>query len=88
MDLIRFTLLQYLLIGLSIYQFVIFISIIASWFGGLPKNQIGDFIRDIIRPIMEFVKRVPHHLGPLDLSPLYAFFLIDICKFVIITIVS
>lgn len=88
MDFIRFTLIQYLLIGLSIYQFLIFISIIASWLGGLPKNQIGDFIRDVIRPIIEFVKQVPHHLGPFDLSAIYAFFLIDICKFIIITIVS
>jgi len=72
--------LNYLLIALEVYQWLILIYVFSSWFGGLPKNAFGDGIRDIIKPIMTLVQKIPHKLGPLDLAPIYAFILIGILK--------
>lgn len=85
---IQQSVVNFLLIGLEIYQFLILLYVLSSWFGGLPKNRFGDFIRDLIAPIMNLAKRIPHHLGPIDLSPIYAFLLVGFAKILVIVIAN
>ena len=75
---------DYLMIALRIYEYVLFLYILASWFGGLPKGTIGDFVRDLVRPILKICKQVPHTVGPVDISPIYAFILIGIIRYFLI----
>ncbi|MBT4936521.1 YggT family protein [Candidatus Peregrinibacteria bacterium] len=85
---IRESILNFLLIGLEIYQFLILLYVLSSWFGGLPKNRFGDFIRELIAPIMKLAKKIPHHIGPIDLSPIYAFLIVGFAKFLVISLFS
>ena len=75
---------DFLMIGLEIYQFLILLSVLASWFGGLPRNGFGDFIREMITPIMQLARKIPHKIGPIDISPIYAFFLVGFAKMLVI----
>ena len=69
-----------LILGLKIYEFMIFIYILSSWVGGLPRNKFGFFIVDLMRPVMRIVRIVPHKIGIIDISPLYAIFLVEMIR--------
>jgi len=77
---------NYGLMLFQIYEFILFIYIIASWFGGLPRNKFGYFITDLVKPILQFVKQVPHRFGIIDLSPIYAFVLINFLRMIFISL--
>ncbi len=77
---------SFLIIGLEIYQFLLLIYVISSWFGGMPKNKLGYFVIDLLVPIMELAKKIPHRIGVIDISPIYAFFIIGLAKALVITI--
>jgi uncharacterized protein YggT (Ycf19 family) len=72
--------------GLKIIQFLILIYVVASWFGGLPKNKIGHFIYELVIPVLKQFKKIPHIFSGIDVSPIYAFFALEICQFLLINI--
>lgn len=70
--------LQFLSIFLQSLQFAIFLYVLLSWFPQVQKSGFYRFLSDITDPIFFFFRKFPHTFGPVDLSPLYAFFSIDI----------
>ena len=64
------------LIGIQIYQFLLLIYIISSWFGGLPNNAFSRFVIELIRPPLHFIQKYAPftRIGVIDLSPLVLFF--------------
>jgi len=71
------TALGFVLYGLlSIYILLIFIRIIFSWGGVSYTNRLMRFLVDVTEPLLGPLRRVIPRLGPMDISPLIAFFIL------------
>lgn len=74
---------------LRILNFAIFARVIFSWLPQINQhNQIFTFIHDITEPIFRVVRFLPHRFGLLDLSPLYAFILVEILMYLVNSLAS
>ena len=58
---------------------LIFLRIILSWFIR-ERNRLMDFLIEATEPILSPIRRAMPRLGMLDLSPIVAFFLIEIIR--------
>ena len=67
---------RFLDIGLQTYQYLIILTVISSFFGGLPRNKIGYFIYDVTTPIISLMRRIPYQFGGFDFSSYYALLLL------------
>ena len=71
------TALGFVLYGLlSIYILFIFIRIIFGWGGVSYTNRIMRFLVDVTEPLLSPLRRVIPPLGPMDISPIVAFFIL------------
>ena len=69
--------LGFILYGLlSIYILLIFVRIIFSWGGLSYTNRIMRFLVDTTEPLLGPLRRVIPPLGPMDISPIVAFFIL------------
>jgi YggT family protein len=65
--------LEFAILILSMYLFVLSFAIILSWFGR-DYGRFGDILRSLTRPYLDFFRRyTPIRLGHLDLSVLVGF---------------
>ena len=62
-----------------VYVLLIFVYILSSWFQ-LPYRpwlyRIRQFLSDVCEPYLRFFRRILPPLGPLDLSPIVAVFVL------------
>ena len=60
---------------ISVYILLIFIYVLTSWVK-LPYslNPVQRFLRDVCEPYLRLWRRILPSFGPLDLSPIVAFF--------------
>ena len=62
-----------------VYALLIFIYVLTSWVR-LPYSpwvrRIQDFLRDVCEPYLRLFRRILPPLGPLDLSPVIAIFVL------------
>ena len=62
-----------------VYVLLIFVYILTSWVR-LPYTpwvrRLSDFLRDVCEPYLRLFRRILPPLGPLDLSPMVAVFLL------------
>ena len=71
---------------LSVYILCIFAYIVASLVFSLgvripysrPVNAVLDFLRDVCEPFLRIFRRLGLQIGPLDLSPIVAIFVLGI----------
>jgi uncharacterized protein YggT (Ycf19 family) len=49
------------------------VYVIASWFGGLPRNQFGYFVSSLMWQSLKYAKMLPHNFFGLDISVWYVF---------------
>ena len=73
-------------IFLWVYVLLIFVYVLTSWLR-LPYSvwvrRISDFLRDVCEPYLRLFRRILPQLGPLDLSPVVAIFVLFILMRVI-----
>jgi YggT family protein len=64
---------------LWVYVLLIFVYVLTSWVR-LPYSvwvrRISDFLRDVCEPYLRIFRRILPPLGPLDLSPVVAIFVL------------
>jgi YggT family protein len=58
---------------------LIFLRVILSWFIR-ERNRFMDFLNEATEPILGPIRRAMPRLGMLDLSPIVAFFLIEMIR--------
>ena len=60
---------------ISVYVLLIFVYVLTSWIK-LPYslNPVQRFLRDVCEPYLRLWRRILPSFGPLDLSPIVAFF--------------
>jgi YggT family protein len=66
-----------------VYVLLLFVYILTSWIR-LPYSpwlrRIEEFLRDVCEPYLRIFRRVLPPLGPLDLSPVVAIFVLFLLK--------
>jgi YggT family protein len=80
----------------GVYTLIIFASIIVSWvfsFGvrvpySRPLNAVLDFLRDVSEPYLRIFRRLPLRIGPLDLSPIVAIFVLRIVGSIVVNAID
>ena len=75
--------LHFLEIFLQSLQFVIFLVVVLSWFPARP-SRFKTFLVGIAAPVLNTARRVVPRVGMFDLSPLVAFFSIDLLRFLLL----
>ena len=53
-----------------------------------PLNAVLDFLRDVSEPLLRIFRRLPLQIGPLDLSPIVALFVLRIVGGLVISAIS
>ena len=61
---------------LSIFWWLLLIRILISWVSPDPFNPLVQFLYRSTEPILEPIRRFLPLMGPIDFSPIIAFFLI------------
>lgn len=70
----------------QVYIWLIFARIILSWVKHNPYNPLIRFIYDITEPVLGFFRRIIPPIGVIDISPIAAFFALELLNRVVIEI--
>jgi YggT family protein len=66
---------------LRILQFLIFVRVVMSWVvSPASRNPLVEFVRAVTDPILRPIQSVLPNMGPIDLSPMVAIFLIYLLR--------
>ena len=79
-----------------VYTIIIIAWIVASFIFALgarvpysrPLNAVLDFLRDVSEPYLRIFRRLPLRIGPLDLSPIVAIFVLRIVGAIVVSAIS
>lgn len=61
---------------LSIFWWLLLIRVLVSWVSPNPFNPLVQFLYRSTEPILDPIRRLLPPMGPVDFSPIIAFFLI------------
>jgi YggT family protein len=76
-----FLVLMYLI---SIYEFLIFIRVLLSWFPMDPYNPIIRALYRVTEPVLAPARRlIPPFRGTLDISPIVVLFALEILRWIL-----
>jgi YggT family protein len=81
---------------ITVYTIIIVAWIVASFVFALgarvpysrPLNAVLDFLRDVSEPYLRIFRRLPLRVGPLDLSPIVALFVLRIVGAIVISAID
>ena len=79
-----------------VYTILIIAWIVASFVFALgarvpysrPLNAVLDFLRDVSEPYLRIFRRLPLRVGPLDLSPIVAIFVLRIVGGIVVAAID
>jgi YggT family protein len=84
MDTVLYALGKVLLIALNMVQILIFASVLISWVGGDPHNQMVQMVRSLTEPLYRPFRRLTRNIpGPLDWAPLLLIFVIIFIQIIV-----
>jgi len=63
---------------IQIYNILIIARVFASWIVRNPYNRVYHFLITITEPVLGLIRRILPPLMGLDLSPIIAFFILDL----------
>lgn len=75
-------------VAFYVYTWLIFIRIILSWVKHNPQQPIIKFIYEITEPVLSVFRRIIPPLGVIDLSPIVAFFALEILRQILVSVLS
>ncbi|KJS14676.1 MAG: YGGT family protein [Peptococcaceae bacterium BRH_c4b] len=70
----------------QVYIWLIFARIVMSWVKHNPYNPLIRFIYDVTEPLLGFFRRIIPPIGVIDISPIAAFFALELLNRLIIKI--
>lgn len=79
-----YTIVSFINVAFWVYQIMLFGRIILSWFRHNPYNPIIRFLYETTDPYLNIFRRIIPPIGALDISPLAAFWVLDIIRRVIV----
>lgn len=66
-----------------IYLIMLFVRILSSWFPELQRTRFMQFISFYTDPYLNIFRRIIPPLGMLDLSPIVAFFALQVIEMLV-----
>ena len=66
-----------------VYMLMLFVRIFSSWFPEFQNNRFMQFIAFYTDPYLNIFRRIIPPLGPLDISPIVAFFGLSIIEYAV-----
>lgn len=70
----------------QVYNYLILARVLASWIVRDPNNQIFHFLYSITEPVLGPIRRIMPSMG-LDLSPIIAYFLLNLVAQMLSTLI-
>ncbi|MGQ9557405.1 MAG: YggT family protein [Desulfurispora sp.] len=74
-------------VAFQVYTWLIFIRIILSWVRHNPYQPVIRFIYEVTEPVLGFFRRIIPPLGVIDISPIAAFFALELLRQLIIGLI-
>lgn len=68
------------------YTFMLLIRVFGSWFPNLSQNRFMYFIAFYTDPYLNVFRKILPPFGPLDISPMIAFFVLQIIEAIVFKI--
>lgn len=62
----------------NLYQIVVIIYILMSWFPGSRESSIGQFLTSIVEPYLEPFRKVIPPIGMIDISGIVALIMLQL----------
>ena len=86
---LRIYLATFVQVFTQIMIFAIFARVVLSWMRVAPHGFLLNFLMQVTEPLLGFFRRLlPPLGGVLDLSPLFAFFALDIARTLLLRILG
>lgn len=79
-----YVVVQILLLLLRVYELILLIRVLMSWFQPDPYNPIVRVLYNLTEPVLKPIRDVLPRMGMIDLSPLVAFLLLFALRTIII----
>jgi len=73
-------------VAFQVYTWLLIARIVLSWVRHNPYQPIIRFIYEVTEPYLSFFRRFVPPLGMLDLSPIVAFFSLEILRWLVFQI--
>ncbi|MBO8129359.1 MAG: YggT family protein [Peptococcaceae bacterium] len=75
-------------IGFSVYTYILLARVLLSWVRHNPYNPIIKFIYEITEPVLGLFRRIIPPIGMIDISPIVAFFAVEIVRRLLVGLLS
>ena len=75
-------------LAFTVYTFLLLARVIGSWFARFARSKWMQFIAFYTDPYLNLFRRVIPPLGMIDISPMVAFFVLQILQFFILSLVK
>ena len=73
---------------INVIKYAILVRVIMSWIRVNPNSRIVYFILQITEPVLRIFRNLLPRMGMIDLSPLIAFFVLDLAQYGIMNLFS
>lgn len=83
--------LQFVNVLGNLLIYTIIARVLLSWFamgGSGERGRVSQIIHDVTDPVINLVKKMPHSIGMIDLSPMIALIGIDVLKALFLYLVA
>ena len=68
----------------NVYTFLVVVRILISWVNPDPFNPIVGFLTRVTDPVLAPFRRMIPLIGPLDISPVVAIFVLQLCQWFLV----
>lgn len=72
----------------KILKYAILVRILLSWVQPMGGGRLSQVLNDITEPLLGLIRNILPRMGMLDLSPLFAFFALDLVQLGIVKVFS
>lgn len=70
----------------SVYTWVVIISVLLSWFIQDPYHPVRQGVDNLVRPLLDPIRRIMPATGMFDFSPIVLIFLIRIVTILLVSL--
>lgn len=72
----------------TVYTFLLIARVIGSWFPNFARTKIMQFVAYYTDPYLNLFRKIIPPIGPMDISPLFAFIGLQLIQWVILAILK
>ncbi|MBI5421665.1 YggT family protein [Candidatus Peregrinibacteria bacterium] len=70
----------------KILKYAILVRILLSWVQPMGSGRFSEILNDITEPLLGLIRNLLPRMGMIDLSPLFAFFALDLVQLGIVKV--